>query len=313
MRGLLKRRAAPGGDARILYDARIAPPDTDMSDPDSLRAGLEWVYADCDWKKADPDDEDCPPDVRPVMERIWSPRSRPDDSMRKYLNWPTVSLNAWTTPQEWALLHDPDRLVASDEQVVLGFDGSLSRDATALIGCCVSDGHVFVVGTWEPSIEGGGPVSAATVDAAVALAFRSFDVVGFFGDVREWESFVKISWPEEYGGQLKVSAVPGGKDPQQIAWDMRSHTRDFTLETELVLAEIEAREFTHDGNPVLARHVGNARRSPNRWGVSISKESPDSAKKIDAAVAMVIARMVRRRLMAAPEKKSKKAGRVVAF
>ena len=42
------------GETRILYDARIAPPDTDMSNPESLRASLEWVYGDCDWKRPKP-------------------------------------------------------------------------------------------------------------------------------------------------------------------------------------------------------------------------------------------------------------------
>src|SRR5690606_13261271 len=32
---------------RILYDARVAPPDTDIGDYDSLTAALRWVYADC--------------------------------------------------------------------------------------------------------------------------------------------------------------------------------------------------------------------------------------------------------------------------
>jgi hypothetical protein len=49
------------------------------------------------------------------------------------------------------------------------------------------------------------------------------------------------------------------------------------------------------------RHVTNARRRPNRYGVSIGKESPDSPNKIDAAVCVIGARMVRRRLLASPE------------
>jgi hypothetical protein len=44
--------------------------------------------------------------------------------------------------------------------------------------------------------------------------------------------------------------------------------------------------------------VANARRRPNRYGATISKESPKSAKKIDAAVCVVGARMVRRLVLA---------------
>lgn len=303
------------GETKILYDARLAPADTDLSDPESLRAALEWIYGDCDWKR--PHDRfgvpipGSVPDVRPIMERIWSPKARPDESKRKYLNWPTVAEDAWTTPEAWALLADPTRIVADGEQVTLFFDGSKSRDATALVGCCCSDGHVFTVGVWEPDPKvDDDVVDVVEVDLAVARAFDRWNVVGFFSDVREWESFAKVSWPQRHADGLEVKATPGGKDPQPIAWDMRSKTYDFTVECELVEAEIRDRVFTHDGDPRLARHVGNARRRANQYGVSIGKESPDSRRKIDAAVCMIGARMVRRRWLSAPKKKDKRPGRV---
>ncbi len=278
------------GETSILYDARIAPPDTDMADPDSLRAALEHVYADCDWKRG-PDGR---VNVRPIMERIWTPSSRPDDSQRKYLNQPTVAQDAWTTPEAWALLADPARSVTADEAVVLFFDGSKSSDTTALVGCCVSDGHVFTVEVWEPDIAvADSVVPVAEVDATVDRAFDRFNVVAFFADVAEWESFVKIEWPRRHGDRLKVHAVTGGKDPQVIAWDMRARVMEFTRAAELVEAEIRDRLFTHDGHPVLARHVHNLRRRPNRWGVSVGKETRSSAKKVDAGVCMIGARMLR--------------------
>lgn len=288
------------GETKILYDARIAPPGTNLGDPDSLRAGLEHVYSDCGWQ-----------DIRPIMERIWRPDARPDDSKRKYLNWPTVAEDAWTTPEAWGLLVDATRVVADREEVVLFFDGSKSRDATAIVGCCVSDGHVFTVDVWEPDPrhDTDSTVPVADVDRVVQAAFDRWDVVGFFGDVQEWESFVKIDWPNRFKDRLELQAVPGGKSPEPIAWDMRSHTFDFTQAAELVEAEINDGVFTHDGDSRLARHVANARRRPNRYGVSIGKESPASPKKIDAAVCMVGARMVRRLLLANPRRK-KRTGRV---
>lgn len=292
------------GDMRILYDARVASPETDMSDPDSLRAALEWVYGDCDWKKPSPG---APPDVRSIMERIWAPNSRPDDSMRKYLNRPTVQEDAWVTPESWACLADRDRQVGSDEPVVLFFDGSKSGDSTALVGCCVDDGHVFVVNVWEP--RPGEVVPVVEVDAFVEAAFRFWNVVAFFGDVKEWESFVKVDWPARFGDRLLVDAVPGGKDPQRIAWDMRGHVLEFTRAVELVEAEIVAGQFTHDDDSRLARHVANCRRRPNRYGVSVGKESPSSPLKVDAAVAMIGARMVRRLVLASGALESRRSGR----
>jgi hypothetical protein len=299
------------GETKILYDAVMAPADTDMSDAVSLREALEFAYADCEWKRPHVDGEPVPgskPDVRPIMERIWSPAAKPDDSKRKYLNRPTAAEDAWTTAEEWSLLADPTRIVADGEDVVLFFDGSKSRDATALLGCCVEDGHVFAIDVWEPDQnDDDDVVPVSEVDLRVRQAPVRWKVVGFFGDVREWESFTKVSWPELFP-DLEVKAVPAGKDPQAVAWDMRGHVFEFTAAAELCLDEIEGGAFTHDGDSRVARHVVNCRRRPNRFGVSVGKESPGSAKKVDAAVCVIGARMVRRLVLAAraaaPKKKT---------
>ena len=291
------------GKGRILYDAVIAPHDTDMADEGSLMAALEHVYADCPWV-----------DRQTIRDKIWSPKTQPDDARRKYLNQPVASQDAWTTPQAWGALADPTVVVADGDEVALFFDGSKSHDATALIGCRISDGHVFTLGVWEP--DEGSNVPLPEVDAAVAQAFDRFAVVGFFGDVREWEDHVKTAWPESYADGLVVWAESmRSKDPQPIAWDMRGHVWDFTKACELTEAEIRAGGFTHDGDSRVARHVANARRRPNRYGTSIGKESRSSDRLIDAAVCVIGARMVRRLVMAEALRnpKKKRSGRVVGF
>lgn len=280
----------------MLYDAVIAPPDTDMSDPESLERALRLVYADCAWKT---DQE-----IRAIMTRIWHRSSRADDSKRKYLNWPTAAADAWCDPQAWAKLAAdgeagrPARPLVDGERVVLFFDGSKTRDATACVGCCLSDGHVFTVGVWEPKDDV--PVDAEAIDNRLRAVFDRFDVVGFFSDVREWEGFAKVTWPERWKNQLDVWAVPAGKLPEPIAWDMRSHSRDFALAAELVEAEILDEAFTHDGHAVVARHVGNARRYETRWNgaISVKKETPNSSDKIDGCVCVIGARMVYRLALA---------------
>ena len=282
--------------AAVLYDAIIAPPDVELGDEDSLMSALAFVYGDCPWV-----------DIEHIRDTIWSPKSRPDVSRRFYLNQPTASVDSWVTPQEWAACVDATVAVADDDEIVLFFDGSLSDDATALIGCRIDDGHVFTVGVWEPDpSDKDSRVPVAAVDAAVEQAFARWTVRAFFADVREWEGFVKATWPERYADKLELWADPGSKDPQAIAWDMRGKTWDFTRACELAEAEIRERAFTHDGDGVVARHVGNARRRPNRWGVSIGKESRGSTSKIDAAVCVVGARMVRRLYLAAAGKRKTK-------
>jgi hypothetical protein len=277
-------------DSLILYDAVVAPPDTDIADPQSLRAALDFVYADCAWKT---DRE-----IKAIMTRVWDrKRSRPDDSKRKYLNWPVVSEDAWCDPQVWATRASARELL-DGERIVLFFDGSKTHDATAAVGCCLEDGHVFTVGVWEPKDLV--PVDAEQIDNRITAAFDRFDVVAFFADVREWEGYVKTTWPDRWSDRLSVWAVPGGKLPEPIAWDMRSHSREFALAAEMTEAEIVDGTFTHDDDPIVARHMGNARRYETHWNgaISVKKETPNSPNKIDAAVCVIGARMVYRLALA---------------
>lgn len=297
-------------EALILYDAVVAPPDTDLADDVSLRAGVAHAYADAWWV-----------DQQTIVDRILSLRTKPDVARRFYLNQPVASLDAWVTPQEWAVLADPSQVIGDGDEIVMFFDGSRTNDATALLGCHVETGYVFTIDVWEspPGLQLPGytwEVPVHEVDAAVERAFDRWDVRAWFADVREWESFTKVEWPGRYGDGLEIWAVPGGKEPHAIAWDMRTHVFEFTMACELTLTEILERGFRHDGDSRLARHVVNARRHPNRHGVSIAKESRGSQKKIDAAVCMVGARMVRRLLLAKrasePVKKPR-SGRVHGF
>ena len=274
----------------ILYDAVIAPPETDLLDPESLRRALDFVYADCEWK-----DEI---QMRAIMTRVWDKkRNRPDDSKRKYLNWPVVSEDSWCDPQQWATLASP-REVAPGERIAIFFDGSKSHDATAAVGCCLKDGYVFTIGVWEP--KDAVPVDAEAIDNRIRWAFETYNVVGFFADVREWEGYVKTTWPERWKEQLQIWAIPGGKLPEPIAWDMRSHSREFALAAELTEVEILDAMFAHDDNPVVARHMGNARRYETKWNgaISVKKETPNSPNKIDACVCVIGARMVYRLALA---------------
>lgn len=61
-----------------------------------------------------------------------------------------------------------------------------------------------------------------------------------------------------------------------------------TYATERFHCSVLEWEVRHDGDPLLARHVGNARRRPDKWGIGIGKGARRSARKIDAAVTAVL-------------------------
>jgi hypothetical protein len=73
------------------------------------------------------------------------------------------------------------------------------------------------------------------------------------------------------------------------------------------LEEIKSAAFTHDADARLRRHVLNARRYPVQGHVSISKDGRESKNKIDLAICMVGARMVRRAVLTNGKKKGGRA------
>jgi hypothetical protein len=287
------------GKGRILYDSRQAPPDTDFDDDDSIRRAVDEAYGDAYWV----DRED-------IVDRILSPRTPLDVSKRYYLNWPEAAEDAWTTQQNWQRMSNPGFYIEDGDDIAVGFDGSRTNDATALIGCHIESGFTFSLGIWETD-GGRKPIPVLEVDAAVKAVKDRFHICAFFADVNEWEESTKVSWRALFtddGYELDVWSVPGGRDPQPVAWDMRSHVAEFTQACEMVLGEIESDPpaFAQDGDSVLGRHVVNARRRPNRWGVSIAKEAPKSDRKIDGCVAMIIARHARRLVLSSKKYKERK-------
>lgn len=283
-----------GANTAILYDARIAPANTALTDTPqkgeiSLTDGLNFVYKHSPWAA-----------IGAIKGEIWTPSTPVSASRRFYLNQPNAATDSWVNLADWAALADPDRGLVDGEEIVLFFDGSKSNDHTALVGCCMSDGFIFTLGVWAPE-KVTGVVSTVKVDNTVREAFKRFTVVAFWADVREWESFVKSSWVEEFGESLILPAVASGKAQALIAWDMRTHQYDFALASEQCRAEIQDGKFKHDGNWETSRHIGNCREVERRGFITVRKESPKSPNKIDAAVCVIGARMVYRAVLASAQ------------
>ena len=267
--------------ARLLFDHLEADPDIDLNDEAQCRAGLRECYGPFYDVM----------DIDRVLSEIWDPRNDPQDSRRYYFNQPTSAKDAWISHPEWAARLDAERVVVPGAAITLGFDGSRRRargvtDATALIGCEVATGHVFEVQVWEqPKDQADWEVPVHEVEAAVALAFRTWRVVGFYCDPAKWESYV-AGWEAKYGARLVAKAT---RD-HPCEWWMTGGRATFTVRVlEQFLNAIIDGDMTHDDAEALTRHALNARRRPSRSGLQIAKENPDSPKKIDAVVAAVLA------------------------
>lgn len=269
-------------DTGLLYDSLDAAPDMALS-AEEAPAVVRAIRGDSTWL-----------DVDRVVASILDVRNSPARSRRFWYNQIVAAEDAWVAPYEWDACADPKVVVADGSIVTLGFDGSKSDDHSALIGCLVDADHLFEIDVWVPQ-ESTGEVDRAAIDRAVWAAFERFDVVGFYSDVHPFESYVD-SWAEDLGADLVVKAT----QRQPVAWDMRTREKQFTAAVERLHDAVVERTVSHCGSTRFRQHVHNARRAPKGWGVSVRKEHRESARKIDALPAAVLARLARADYLALP-------------
>ena len=267
-------------------------------------------------------------DLEGFMERIYDPQNEVNESIRYFLNSLTSSSDAWLTEdqiQEHIVGRDAyvglqpyeiaDRwmeFIKPKERITLGFDGSISDDATALVGCRVSDGLLFLVKlAQKPDGQDGSGwrVDRDAFDAKVQWMFDHYNVVGFFADVNPWEPMI-AKWELMYGDRLTVS-------PRARGERIRFYTNSWTREVYQNLVTMHGNfeypyEAAKERNPVigdiglladprLVNHFRNARRRDRSFGYLIFKETPDSPKKIDAAMAGMLAYAARMKVVGEAE------------
>jgi len=271
---------------RLLFDHREADADVDLTDEAQVIAGLREAYGPF----ADV------MDIDRIVSEIYDPRNDPMDSRRYYFNQPTSSKDAFLSAPEWNACY-ADIPIGKGDEITLGFDGSRKRsrgvtDATALIGCRVSDGHLFEIRVWEQPDGPAGEdwaIPVAEVDYEVRKAFETYNVVGMFADPAKWESYI-AQWESDFGRNLKVKS----SQAHPIEWWMTGNRSYLVVRAvEQFANAVLDKELTHDGGLALTRHILNARRRAGRSGISIAKEHPDSRNKIDAAVSAVLAYQAR--------------------
>ena len=289
----------------ILWDHREAPATTDPSDLDSLIAGLRVAYGD---SSGHPDGcvlhtPPCAPGWSPIERTasdFWDLSNDPQVMRADFLNQITHASDSWISQPELAAVNANKREeqgkaslkpLSKGDTIVLGFDGSRGRtktkpDATALVGCRVSDGYLFKLGVWEAPDGPDGEnwtVPELLVDAAVTEAFTKYRVVGFFADPEMWDGHV-ARWEARWGKSLKVQATR----EKPMAFNTRAISK-VVAGVESLRQAIVNEECSYDGSYDLTRHFLNARRDKKRSGIVLRKPNDDYLAKIDAAYAAMLA------------------------
>jgi len=225
------------------------------------------------WKEANPALDDFL--HRDAIHAILPPKTR-EAAFRRYRLGQWVGSNdAWLP---WGILDGivaPDRVVSAKEPVVLAFDGSASGDSTALVGCTVNDPHLFVVGLWEHEGDDRWRVPRGDVDAAVRRAFRELNVVELAADPWGWRSEIE-GWAKEHG------------EKRVLEWNTAAASR-MAPATDRLYQAIASGAVTHDGHERLVAHFTNAVAKSTPMGDLVAKDKRGSKRKIDAAVASIVA------------------------
>lgn len=307
-----KGRAGETYRDNILYDSRDWG-DPDLNDPSSIVAGLEYAYGDS-LKSPTGCKIHTPPcgvngspypggwvNINGVLDDVFDPATTLSDAARYFGNKPHASADAFV-PYEVLTAATVENLeaegidaVTRHDPVVVGFDGSWGRsrgvtDATAIVAMRVSDGLSWAVRVWEQPDNAQGrdwEPPRTEIDDTMRRFIQDFNVVdglfdpaGWEALAAEWESLIQ----KKRNGPRRANSAGFGT----MLWrgNQLNKVAEATKALRIALYE---KEVMLTGPNVLVRHLTNAQYRETRAGKIMYKESPSSARKIDAAYALMLA------------------------
>jgi phage terminase large subunit-like protein len=199
----------------------------------------------------------------------------------KRLNQFVSAQTAWLPDGTWESCEE-EFTINPDDEIVLGFDGSFSGDASVIVGCTIPKEDddvpkVFMVKSWEKDLtihDDQWRVDIADVEQTVLdFCSKHRNVREIACDPFRWQRTMEV---------LQEKGLP------IVEWPSTSPRRMVPACAKFYDGVVEGK-LKHDGNPVLARHIANAVIKIDNIGPRIVKDKKESPRKIDAAVAAVIA------------------------
>jgi phage terminase large subunit-like protein len=280
-------RVASGelADDAFLHVWHTAPLELDLADEDQRRQAIVV---------ANPQAADRPDLIDNLMHRF---EEIPEHEFRRYhlAQWVEGGGNRYMPMDAWRRQGRAGHPVEGTS-IVMAFDGSYRHDSTGIVGETL-DGHQFVIGVWESEGQPDGwTVPRDEVDAAVANAMARYKVRRFACDPPGWHREI-ADWSQRYGEDVVVEFPTATRSRMVSACGAYYEA-------------VMAGEVTHADDPVLTRHLGNAVLKETPEGAHITKDGPNSPRKIDLAVCAVVAHDQVVRVRAEPPKRQY---RVAAF
>jgi phage terminase large subunit-like protein len=205
----------------------------------------------------------------------------PESEFRtKRCNQWVSSQSAWLPAGSWDAL-GAEIEITPDEEYVLGFDGSYASDSTALVVCTVpKEGEipkVALVRSWEKNFgvdDDSWRVPMDEVKQSIIDYTQEYPKVREIAcDPYRWAQMMQdleeLGLPiVEYKTNLLNLMIPA---------------------TQKVFDAVVEGKLVHDGNPSMSRHIENCVIKTDHRGQRVTKEHANSKKKIDNAIAFIIA------------------------
>lgn len=258
----LHRQASDGYDMTKFEDRCAAI--IEASGPDVAEwSDIEGIAGQWDRPKAD----------RTYLERVWTNR------------WTQSEAQAFNV-RRWNVLGLAGERIPPRSKVTIGFDGARMKDATALVVTDIKTGFQELAGFWERPLdaEPDWEVPEHEVTEKVYELMRRYRVLKLYADPPHWNNTV---------GDWSV------KHPDKVE-EWWTNRRRPMAEALLTFAEaIETGRISHNGDPDLARHIGNAGKvhtnlswedGQRMW--ILGKLHPE--RKFDAAMAAVLSWQARK-------------------
>ena len=225
-------------------------------------------------------------DLEAIADSFTDPQVKEAEFRRYWLNQPVTTSGSWLPFGAWDA-RVVEREIPDGADVVLALDGSFNADTTGIVAVELCDvPHVAVVAAWERPIDAPADwrVPIAEVEETARAAALRWRVRELTADPYRWQRSLE---------SLEADGLPVTEFPQS-AQRMTPATRAF-------YSAVVDGELTQSGDPMLARHIGNAVLKDDTRGVRIVKESKLSVRRIDLAVCAVMALARAQALMSEPE------------
>ena len=184
--------------------------------------------------------------------------------------WVRLAGEDFISPYHW---HEAlrDEGIPDGAEICVGFDGSVSGDATGLVAVDVNTGTMKVLALWEPDpSDPEWTVDRDDVNAAIEQMFEKYQVKMLWADPSFYEPDV-LAWSKKW--RRKVERIPPTNHR------MAPMAQQF-------LADLVAKEIGHNGDPALQRHVLNAVATDTG---SFKKEKKNSPRKVDLLACAILA------------------------